>query len=461
MTTSSTNEVTLDLGYTCQVNVRVVPVTTVSLETVTHHISALETEIAIKGAATGFGTDKVEAVFAWIIDRGDGDVDEHTLAGTMQIAGDGKYELKVKGKPPVLSVFEQRLFGKGRVGYRLSPKYPHAPTALVHPPDSKITFDNALRLKPSLVNVSGVEVGTSMTFALELGALCKKLLDSGYQAALFWEEDDSDKGEAAARNDFSASIVWDVYTKDQKRPWLVGCAPGSTIRSPKFSYPEAWEAGDAFEYSYSLAMQRPAARGPIQRFVTKGERLFSMAWPALTSFELECRLLPIPFAGVSVPRISAKGLVTGLHKDLSVSMKITLWKATSRWSFQPVGEARVASVEDGFFSAVLYEFPEVKDVCVADPLIHWLAGVSAKNTPEKDAVFFATARFHEAHLENQKLPLGCSLRYDAQVFRPFREATGVLAQASSATACCSREAFMGYTPVGEALRCLGLNHTAT
>ncbi|MBN1962299.1 MAG: hypothetical protein JW841_15295 [Deltaproteobacteria bacterium] len=196
----------IDIGNTSQISVVAIPITTVELNVISNEVTKVTTPIAIKGKTTGFGVNKVEAVFSWIVDRDNDDVKEYTYKGEMTIASNGDFEFKVDNKSPELSVFYHRLFGGGNVGYSITPTYPYAPMAIVPPKSSKITFENTLKIESSVKSPSGMPVGMRTEFKLEYGPLTKELLKGGDKVVLFWQEDDSDKDEHKNNRDFAASV---------------------------------------------------------------------------------------------------------------------------------------------------------------------------------------------------------------------------------------------------------------
>ncbi|MBN1961508.1 MAG: hypothetical protein JW841_11225 [Deltaproteobacteria bacterium] len=453
------NEISIDLGYTCHVNVRAVPVTTVTLNLIIDEIKQLKTEVAIKGTTTGFSIKEVDAVFAWIIDYDNNDIEEFTYKGQMKIASNGNFDFTVNDKPPEISVFDHRLFGKGKIGYRISPKYPHAPSAIVPSDESQFTFNNKLQVSSSVGGKSALDLGTLTFFNLEMGELANELIDNGDKVVLYLKEADNGDKESLGNDNFSANITWDKDTKSVIYQWYIGCTMSSYKKSPMFSFPEWYEEGDTCEYSYKLCVERQKNKKIIKKDVTyRDEKLFTMLRPELSYFRLACEYLERKNAPGKVPTINVIGNIDNIHEDLSVSVRVTLWKAKSPWIFEPVGDTKIAHVENGIFIVSLCEFSVDTQKRAKHSLAKWLIEVNEKNILKEEPVFFATVRFHEVHLKRPNLPLRSSLIYDVKKFRPFSESRGRISKADlyEAKACCSQEAIEGYEPVRNAIKRLDL-----
>ena len=438
----------IPLGFAGALRLVAAPITEVTLDQPAseRRITELDTEVVVSGTCKGFTEQTLSASLSWVIRYDSGDSAEYAVAGKMHIKGD-RFEFKVaRGKtaaPPRLDVLQHRLFGSGAIGYRLTPLYPHAPTAAVEA--GKIRFDNVLGAKTKPERIGTALIGQPVVFALVRGALVDKLLDEGFEVRLRIEEEDSGKGERRARDDLQAELVWDGKSRGQTRSYLIGCTADSTSEAPKLAYPEAGEAGD-YELGYRLYVGKPGDRWPVE--AGKVRPLATMARPTLTSFALEIRR---PFLGW-MPAIIAKGTISGFHDQLEASVVLSLWRKGDRrgvyTQVSPSAESPqiVAALTKGAFEAELWESSFLA-ACYASPgtLESWLLSL-----PEPAAgaapvpTLFASVRLNNTLPANPKVTaVQAALSFDAAAVDTIIEAAGVIGSPLAGTAICSAESKQG------------------
>ncbi|HSP77059.1 MAG TPA: hypothetical protein VLQ93_00920 [Myxococcaceae bacterium] len=446
----------VELGHTGTLNLVAAPITTLSLDERPTPLTVreLSTELAIEGRSTGFSEQRVPASLAWLVHYSPTGSDEFTLPGELHLSG-GRFQFKTKkGRLPRLEVLAHRLFGKGTVGYRLTPQYPHAPSA-TRPPGS-IHFDNPLSVELAPGPVRSHKMGTPLGFKLHRGPLIDELLQAGHEVRLVIDEEDGGEGRLPRNyKDLHLEWTWDKRSQKETLFWYTGCSADSTCDAPRFDYPEASEAG-VHEFSYRLFIAppqgSPAWMKPVEAL--KAQPLVSVARPSLRSFSLA---LEPAILGLQPPRLLARGELEGIDQEIDVSVDLTLWRRADkgRGRFTKVHGPVTVPVKGGRFQTDLYTFHAAQGAGRQSSLVHhplWLyeplwAWLSTYEPPRPGAkpepVLFATVRLHASHLAQVKLPALASLGFDPDVFDAFDEGTGVMSSPQKGGGICSAEALCG------------------
>jgi hypothetical protein len=448
----------VELGFTGTIRLVASPVTELALDRPASpsgsgviRVDRLTKPIVVTGRYHGTREKLIPASLVWLVHYYDPpDYHEAAIPGHLHLQPDGRFTFKATRasnpeKHPELDVLQHRLFGKGAVGYRLTPRFPHAPSEMV--PPGLIEFDNPLDVR--FARVHAPRIGTRLEFKLDKGRAVEQLLQSGHKVRLVIDEEDA--GEARVEKgyqDLRVELEWDAEGMDEARPWFIGCSASSTPEAPRFEYPEAKEEGD-YEFSYRMLIEPPQGRKPrppppIE--ARKPRRLVEVARPALASFSLAFE----PARESLEPRLVARGELTGLDSGIKPSVDVSLWRKGARGEgrFTRVSGPLNVPVEGGRFEAELYTLPLERDSSEDEPLWQW---ASVHEMPREGArpepTLFATVCFNTRHLGQPKLPAYASLDFDSSRFDTLDEGRGVLGGPEKAGSICSAESRRGFGPV--------------
>jgi len=446
----------VELGHTGTINLVAAPITTLTLDERTAPLTLCElsTELSIEGSYTGFSEQRVAASLSWLVHYDPTRSDEFTLPGELHLSG-GRFQFKTKkGRLPRLELFTHRLFGKGTVGYRLTPQYPHAPSATL--PPGSIHFDNPLFVELAPGPASHHKMGTPLGFKLHRGPLIDKLLQDGHEVRLVIDEEDTGEGKLPkGYKDLHLELTWDKHNQKETLFWYTGCSADSTCDAPRFDYPEASEAG-AHEFFYRLLIVppqgSPAWMKPVEAL--SSQPLVSVDRPTLRSFSLSFETAVLDF---QPPRLLARGEIEGIDWEIDVSVDLTLWRRAdeARGRFTKIHGPVTVPVKRGRFQTDLYTFHAAHGASRQSSLVHhplWLyeplwTWLSSHEPPrpgvKPEPILFATVRIHATHLAQVKLPALSSLGFDPDVFDAFDEGTGTMTSPQKGGGICSAEALCG------------------
>lgn len=458
----------MELGFTGTIRLVASPITELALNRPTSPsatgvitVDRLKTPIVVTGTYKGTTEKVIPANLVWIVHYYEPpDYNEVAIPGRMHIDAEGRFQFKAtqaenpEGNPE-LDVLRHRLFGKGSVGYRLTPQYPHAPSETM--PPGLIAFDNALDVK--FKPVPNPAMGSRLQFTLDKDWAIEQLLQSGHKVLLVIDEDDA--GEAKVKKgyqDLRVELAWSHATMDEELSWLIGCSATSIPENPRLDYPEATEE-KGFEFSYRMLIQPPEPKpGPKGKKVKapapiealKVRPLAKVARPALENFSLAFE----PAREGLEARLVARGEMSGLARNIIPTVDISLWRRASKDAsrFTRVNGPLTIPVDAGRFEATVHTLPIDPGSFGEDPLWAWASAYAQPGAGARpEPTLFATVCFNPGHLSQPKLPACASLDFDAGSFEAFDEGKGVITSPLKGGSICSSEAKSGSAPVASLL----------
>ncbi|MFY0571983.1 hypothetical protein ACN28E_50255 [Archangium lansingense] len=450
----------MELGFAGTIRLVASPITELTLNRPTSPldpgvitVDRLKKPIVVTGNYKGTTEKVIPANLVWLIHYyNPPDYNEVAIPGRMHIDKDGSFQFKAAKADnpeghPELDVLRHRLFGKGSVGYRLTPQYPHAPSETM--PPGLIEFDIPLDVKFN--PVPDPAMGSRLQFMLDKDWAVEQLLQSGHKVRLVIDEEDA--GEAKVKKgyqDLRVELLWGSANMNEALSWLIGCSATSIPENPRLDYPEAKEEKD-FEFSYRLLIDlpepKPPPKGkkvktPAPLEARKSQPLVKVPRPALESFSLSFE----PAREGHEPRLVARGEIAGLARGIIPTVDISLWRraAKAEGRFTRVNGSMTIHVDAGRFEAVVHTLPLDPGSFGDDPLWEWASTYAKPGAGERpEPALFATVCINPGHLSQPKLPACASLDFDAGRFDAFDEGRGVISSPLAGGSICSSESKSG------------------
>jgi hypothetical protein len=274
-----TETVKIAAGYRAELKFVLVPRTSLTIATPDAAVrrafaspGALQIDLPIKGTCKNLPSRDIPCTLALLVDHG-GQIASHAVAGkaVMKVQGD-TFEVKVDGKTTVVDLIEHQLVGSGKLGFTLTPDFPHAESATLAP---EIEFNNAFELS---VQIGQQQlVGDLVLFAPQHGPVF-----NGATLELRIIEIDEGPGEVPSPGD-GVSFVhrWEPGARRGSRAWAIGFLDDGCQH---FSVAGAEEAGG---YEFSWEIWGASKSGGSQSLLLEGKNFLIAPRPRLDEFRLE------------------------------------------------------------------------------------------------------------------------------------------------------------------------------
>ncbi|QRK05952.1 hypothetical protein JQX13_38340 [Archangium violaceum] len=273
--TESTN---LSAGYRASLEFVLVPRTSITFDppgawSIGHPMTLL-IDFPIRGSSKNFRPGDLKCGLTWLVDHGDKTL-SYPVEGAvvMKIASNGRFEVKVDGKDPTVDLIAQRLIGKGKLGFSITPDFPHAEAAIFKP---AIEFDNTCEIK--VQKPQQLLLGERVTFTPEFAAVF-----GWADLELRVIELDEGSTEIAAENPRSAfSYRWNsgLSFMNFSRSWAIGFTDDSCHQLA--------DVGEEEAGSYEFGWQLWGTRSGGQPTLLKEEKNFLIVpRPKLEAFKIE------------------------------------------------------------------------------------------------------------------------------------------------------------------------------
>ncbi|PTL76908.1 hypothetical protein DAT35_47430 [Vitiosangium sp. GDMCC 1.1324] len=150
-----TESVHLSAGYRATLDFVIVPRTSITFDPPGMGVTlkfknpmSLLLEVPIEGSCRNFPPKEHPCGLTWLVAHGE-QVSSYPVDGkiTMNVDSNGRFQVKVDGKNPQVDLIAQRLIGQGKLGYSITPNFPHADPAVFKP---AIEFNNPCNIKVTL-----------------------------------------------------------------------------------------------------------------------------------------------------------------------------------------------------------------------------------------------------------------------------------------------------------------------
>ena len=266
-----TEAVKVAAGYRAELKFVLVPRTTVTIAGPEDAVrkafgkpGAPRIDLPIKGTCKNLPARDLPCTLTLLVDRG-GQTASHPFAGkvVMKVQGE-KFEVKVDGKTPVVDLIEHQLAGSGKLGFTLTPDFPHSETATLLP---EIGFNNALDL--SVQTDAQKQVGDQVVFALQHSPVFK---DAALELRVV------ESGSPAGGPSFVHR--WEAGGKRGNRAWAIGFLDDS------FQHFSDVSADGAGGYEFSWQLWGASKQGGSQSLLLEGKNFLGVPKPHLEEFRL-------------------------------------------------------------------------------------------------------------------------------------------------------------------------------
>lgn len=186
-------------------------------------LSALFIEVPVKGEARNFELGvTLDCDFSWLVlPEGATTPKAYPVPNAKLVIGqDGKFEIKVDGKAPVLDLVGQRIVNKGKVGYSAMANFPHAEASVFAP---AIAYNNPCSVSVQKPQGDACKVGAPVTFTGSFSTVLNQAdlelrvveLDEGSS------EIASTTGRSAFSHRWGPSAVW-LFRGSSSVKWAIG-----------------------------------------------------------------------------------------------------------------------------------------------------------------------------------------------------------------------------------------------
>ena len=180
-------------------------------------------EVPIRGKAVNFEPGiTLECELTWqVLPNGATVPKTHPVGkAKMVVDANGAFEIKVDGKPPVLDLIAHQVINRGKLGYIVTPSFPHALPSTFEP---AIAFNNACGLTVHKPAPAACLVGAKVTFHPNFSTVLNKAdlelriveLDEGSSELAFGTE------RYAFSHHWSPKTFW-LLRNNQSVDWAIG-----------------------------------------------------------------------------------------------------------------------------------------------------------------------------------------------------------------------------------------------
>jgi GH24 family phage-related lysozyme (muramidase) len=274
--------ISLSAGYRASVPFVLVPRTSITLDTPDFGVSlgfkiglSLTHDFPIRGSSTNFPPGNRKCALSWQVSR-EGKHFSYPVDGEvlMKIQPGGRFEVEVNGKTPVIDLIAHQLIGKGKLGYSLTPDFPHAETTPLAP-DMQVGFDNPCEIQVSLPEKK--LLGERVTFTPHFAKVFQLA-----ELELRVMETDAGSDEIAAtepRNAFTHTWTPGPFFR-LSRSWAIGFTDNSCHQLADVGQEEA----GAYEFAWQLWGRQG---GGTPTLLLENKTFLTAPKPKLEDFRIE------------------------------------------------------------------------------------------------------------------------------------------------------------------------------
>jgi hypothetical protein len=258
--------------------------------------------IPIKGKHLNF-PNGTKCQLWWLVKKGTEVSNEGPLDATIAVDSDTGFHLTVNGAAPKLDLIRHKVVGKGALGYRVVPDFPHAVPAEFAPGD--LTFDIPFGVE--FQKPSPLLIGSKVVFKPHFSGIFDK-------AEVRLEIAENDEGEVSGAPS-AASAGFSSWKGNSRDPytWVIGFTDTSFSR---FTFAETNELGD-FEFVWRLTASSDGGR-TFTTLVENKTDFVGVKKPRLEQFKLHYE------DGLLEDEVVAQGKIAnfapGTHVQLDVAL---------------------------------------------------------------------------------------------------------------------------------------------
>ncbi|WNG29458.1 hypothetical protein F0U62_39795 [Cystobacter fuscus] len=405
--------VSLSAGYRASIPFVLVPRTSITLDSPGTLASMglqsgmpLTISFPIKGSSKHFPPGNRKCALSWLVSR-EGKEFSYPVDGEvmMKLQPDGRFEVEVNGKTPIVDVLAQQLIGRGKLGFSLTPDFPHADTATFKP---AVDFNNPCEIHVRLPEKK--LLGERITFTPHFGLVFQQ---AELELRVFESDEGSDEIAATEpRNAFTHT--WTPgYFFTLSRSWAIGFTDDSCHQLADVGQEEV----GAFEFAWQLWGRHS---GGAPTLLLENKNFLTVPRPKLEDFRIE---YDPSFEGTW----EVSGKISGVSPRAELQIDVALVEPRSKTPLlinHDSAAVRLPLGSDGIFEGYLGER-------------HWLfTRPAAGEFPLAPA--FAILSLPAALRDGKRGPIAAHLDFDDTTFSAFKGHE--LSWDIDADWVCSREA---------------------
>ncbi|MCY1079551.1 N-acetylmuramidase domain-containing protein [Archangium lansingense] len=365
----------------------------------------LEVEVPIQGTCKNFPSGDLPCQLTWLVLKAGAMEPEAFPVADAVIKFDSRtrFHVEVGGRAPKVDLLKQKLFGAGALGYRIAPRFPHAPAAELAP--GALRFNNPLDLRVTTPGGS-LRFGSKVTFAASYG----RIFDAAILQVRIVENDEGEAQTVGPGGNELAAFQW-TRGNQAEWAWYIGFQDSARTR---MCYCQAAEAGD---YEYTYVFEGSSDGGRTFTVIKQDSALLKpIPRPKLTSFSLTRD------QSLWLDTIYAQGQIENFVEGVGVELQVAL-----------VTHDMVGAPAAGALRRVTGRLEPGGRFKIE--LVPWLA--NAHYNPEKS---FAILSFSELSAPGGSgMPLSAWLAFDASTFICFDDAAMDIAYGNQGRWICSTE----------------------